>query len=358
MLDVLLFGATGYTGRLTAHALARRGASFAVAGRRVATLESLAAATGARDARPARVGDAAGLAAALHDVKVLLTCVGPFTDLGDTAVDAALAAGVHYVDSCGEAGFVRRLIDEKDGAARSSGVALAPSMGFDEGAADAAATIATRGMTGADLDITYALPSRASAGTVRSGLRGLTAPGIWLEDGRTVPVTVGGSARWAPMPPPLGPRRALAAHLPEVHLAPLHLDVAGARTHVTAGALARGALRASGALQRVCDVGVVRRAAESALLRVMPRDDHGRPTGASWTILAEARDEKGWRKVALSGADAYGITAELLASGACRLAADAHGLSGVVSPVQTLGLETLMGTLADRSVTLRTYELR
>jgi short subunit dehydrogenase-like uncharacterized protein len=176
VLDVVVFGATGYTGALVSHALARRGARFAVAGRNRARLEAVARDTGADAAHVAAVGDVDALAGALGNARVLLTCVGPFHALGDTAVRAALAAGVHYVDAAGEASFVAWLRSEHDAAARAAGVTLAPCFAFGEVPADVAATLATRGMHGADLTLTYALPSSASAGTVRAALDILTAP--------------------------------------------------------------------------------------------------------------------------------------------------------------------------------------
>src|SRR5688500_16072339 len=121
MPEVLLFGATGYTGRLTAQALARRGADFAVAGRDRAKLERLAASTGNPDVRVAQVGDVDALADALADVKVLITCVGPFSELGSTAVEAALKAKVHYIDSTGEGPFIGELIESKAEQAREAG---------------------------------------------------------------------------------------------------------------------------------------------------------------------------------------------------------------------------------------------
>ena len=63
MPDILLFGATGYTGQLTAHALARRGADFAIAGRSRDKLEALASVTGNPDVRIAGVGDVDALSA-------------------------------------------------------------------------------------------------------------------------------------------------------------------------------------------------------------------------------------------------------------------------------------------------------
>src|SRR5438874_2542384 len=124
MPDILLFGATGYTGKLTAHALTRRGASFVIAGRDRSKLDALAAETGATDVRLARVGDVDGLTGALRDVRVMITCVGPFTRYGETAVEAALRARVHYLDSTGEGTFVQELIERRDAPAKAAGITI------------------------------------------------------------------------------------------------------------------------------------------------------------------------------------------------------------------------------------------
>src|SRR5919106_4344440 len=130
MPDVLLFGATGTTGRLVAHALERKDLSIALAGRDEAKLRALAAEVGGRPIHVADASSPPALVSALDGCRVLLSCVGPFTLFGETAVRAALEAGVHYLDSCGEGAFIRRLIEEFDDPARERGVALAPAMGL------------------------------------------------------------------------------------------------------------------------------------------------------------------------------------------------------------------------------------
>src|SRR3954463_3669649 len=102
MPRVVLFGATGYTGRLTAAEMARRGLDFAIAGRNKSKLEALAETTGNPPIHVADVDDVDALVAALEGARVLITCVGPFTELGETAVEAALRAKVNYADSTGE----------------------------------------------------------------------------------------------------------------------------------------------------------------------------------------------------------------------------------------------------------------
>ncbi|MFN2491017.1 MAG: hypothetical protein ABR529_15050 [Actinomycetota bacterium] len=356
MLDVLLFGATGYTGRLVAASLARRGASFAVAGRDRAGLEQVAERTGAAAVRVAAVGNVHGLVEALQDVRVLLTCVGPFSELGDTAVEAALSSGVGYVDATGEAAFVARLVRERHETAKAAGIAMAPALGFDEGPADVAATLATGGMADAQLTITYALPSRASPGTVGLSLHVLTAPGWWLRDGRRVPVASGASTRWAPMPPPLGPRPSVSSYMAESELAPLHLDVADVSTYLTTGTARRVALKFGlPVLRRVVAARAARRAVEAVMLKAVDAPDRSQP--GRWTILAEACAGSRRRNVVMTGDDVYGLTAELLATGALELARHADGRAGVLAPVQAVGPQRLQEELEAHGVTIETFDL-
>src|SRR5918994_6825953 len=127
MPDVLLFGATGYTGKLTADVLAADGVDFAIAGRNRDKLEDLALRTGKPEIRVVSAADVDALSRALEDVRVLITCVGPFRDLGDTAAEAAVRAGVHYIDSTGEAAFIGKLIDRYGPRATTAGIAMAPA---------------------------------------------------------------------------------------------------------------------------------------------------------------------------------------------------------------------------------------
>lgn len=357
MPDVLLFGATGYTGRLTAQALARRGASFAVAGRNPARLEALAAETGVTDVHVAAAGDTDALVRSLRDVRVLITCVGPFMKMGDTAVEAALRAGVHYVDSTGEGPFIRRLIDECHRRAVDAGIAMAPAMGFDEVPGDVASTMAAEGFDAPDLALTYAFPKGPSAGTLRSVLDIVTSTGQWIEDGRPRSIRAAREERWAPMPPPLGPRRGVSFPLAIGHLAPLHLDLRRFRTYVTVGSWERVGLKA---LVPSLRVALSLPGGRAAIERVIARAPEG-PTDeararSKFTVLAEAAAAEGWRNVAVAGADPYGLTAELLSAAALRMAEDDYDASGVLAPVQAVGLELLRGELEKNGCDIATYQ--
>jgi len=359
MPDILLFGATGYTGRLTAHALARRGASFAIAGRNRTRLQELAQATGGPDVRVAAVGDVDALVDALSDVKVMITCVGPFVELGQTAVEAALRAGVHYIDSTGEGTFIEELIAARSQAATEAGIAMAPALGFDEVPADAAATLATEGMSKANLTLTYAFPSSGSRGTVRSALGILGAEGVWLQDGRPRRIRAGQGSRWAPMPAPLGPKPAVGFPLAEGHLAPLHLDLDSLELYVTTDPVQRALMRGGlPLLSRAAGTGIGKAIQKTVLDRLPEGPNDRQRSQGRWTVLAEAASEEGWRNVALSGTDVYGLTAEFLSAGALRMCEGDFGLTGVVSPVQVMGIDRWREEFIDHDVVIDIYEQR
>lgn len=353
MPDVVLFGATGYTGRLTARALARRGASFAVAGRDPSKLGRLADATGAAEVHRAAVGDVDALARALRGARVLVTCVGPFATLGDTAAEAAVRAGVHYVDSTGEGVFIARLLERYDARARAARIAMAPALGFDEVPADVAATIAAAGIDDASLTLTYALPSSASAGTIRSALGIVASQGRALRAGRPVPVHVGQRMRWAPLPPPLGVRAAMTFPLASGYVVPLHLELRALETYVTTTRARRALAAAALPLLRAVHS---RPAGRAALDRIAARAPEGPGDDARarsrWTILAEARGPGAWRNVVATGTDPYGITAETLAQAALEMTSPGFAHEGVVAPGQALGFEVAERTLAGAGVAI------
>ena len=358
MPEVLLFGATGYTGRLTAHALARRGADFAIAGRDRTKLDRLAEKVGDPEVRVASVGEVDALADALSDVGVLITCVGPFFELGATAVEAALRAKVHYVDSTGEGPFIGDLIENKMEAARSAGIAMVPAMGFDEVPSDSAATLACEGMKDAEITLTYSVPTVLSTGTLRSIVGIAASKGAWLEDGTRTWIRTGDRSRWAPMPPPLGPKQSVGFPFAEGHLGPLHLDVRSLRTYKTVESAERIGIKLGRPFTSYLSAPPVRAVIDKVIGRLPegPTDEQRRKS--RWTILAEARSGPRWRNVALSGTDVYGLTAEFLSAGALEVARQGPRESGVVAPVQAVGIETFEKEFAAHDVTVDTYEPR
>jgi short subunit dehydrogenase-like uncharacterized protein len=327
-----------------------------VCGRDPRKLDALAQKTDATDIAVAEVGDVDALTKAIEGARVLITCVGPFVDLGWTAVEAALRAGVHYVDSTGEGTFIGRLIAEKDRLARAGGIAMAPAFGFDEVPADVTATLATEGLERPDVTLTYAMPSQGSRGTVRSALGIMMSEGPWIEDGQRKMIRAGQEMRWAPMPPPLGPRSSVSFPFAEGHLGPLHLDMNSFRLFLMASRGRRNSLRMGMPVMRAVRATPARKLLDRMVDRSPEGPDDALRSKQKWTILAEARAANGWRNVALMGTDVYGLTAELLATAALTMAADGYDKSGVLSPVSAVGLDVARDALTSHGTNIQTWE--
>jgi short subunit dehydrogenase-like uncharacterized protein len=134
--DLVLFGATGFTGRLTAEYLrqARGGTAlrWAIAGRNRDKLEAVKRELGLDAAIVVcDTSDEARVAAVARDARVIATTVGPFLEHGRKLVAACAANGTHYADITGEVDFMRASIDDNDAPAKESRARVVHACGFD-----------------------------------------------------------------------------------------------------------------------------------------------------------------------------------------------------------------------------------
>jgi short subunit dehydrogenase-like uncharacterized protein len=143
--DLVVYGATGFVGRLLAAYLAEHapaGLRVALAGRSRARVEEARAGLppAGRNWRvlEADSGDPASLAELAASTRVLVTTVGPYARFGLPVVEACARAGTHYADLTGEALFVREAIDRFDATARGSRARIVHSCGFDSVPSDLA----------------------------------------------------------------------------------------------------------------------------------------------------------------------------------------------------------------------------
>ncbi|MGY2129521.1 saccharopine dehydrogenase family protein [Blastococcus sp. SYSU DS0617] len=136
--DLVVFGATGFVGKLLAAYLAEHapaGLRIALAGRSRARLEearaALPAAAAAWPLIEADASDPASMAALARGTRVVVTTVGPYARYGMPLVEACAAAGTHYADLTGEVLFVRDAIDRVDEVARGTGARIVHACGYD-----------------------------------------------------------------------------------------------------------------------------------------------------------------------------------------------------------------------------------
>ncbi len=134
-LDLVLWGATGYTGRLLARSVAEcapAGLRWALAGRDRARLQAVAAELDLDvDLVLADAHEPASLAAMARRAKVVASAVGPYALHGTALVAACVEAGSDYADLTGELPWMRACIDAFDAPARASGARVVQACGFD-----------------------------------------------------------------------------------------------------------------------------------------------------------------------------------------------------------------------------------
>ena len=140
--DIVIHGASGFTGRLVAEFIAQRypkganaeGLRWAMGGRDAAKLAAVRDEIGAPADTPlvlTDVQDPGSLARLMQRTRLVLSTVGPYQLYGNELLAACARSGVHYVDLCGEPAWMRQMIDSHQAAAQASGARIVFSCGFD-----------------------------------------------------------------------------------------------------------------------------------------------------------------------------------------------------------------------------------
>jgi short subunit dehydrogenase-like uncharacterized protein len=311
---ILVYGATGFTGRLVCEALAERGVELAVAGRDRARVEALAADVGAAEARAAELWEFEALVGAFDGAKVVVNCCGPFRDTGEVVMRAALRVGAHYLDTTGEQAFMREMYERYESAVRRAGLCFVNAFAFEVALGDWAASLAGLGLGEETVDevaVAYAVNDfHPSRGTALSALGQMREPGVVWERDRWDPAEPAAEKRTFGFPPP-GPLSALAS-----------------RAGRFVGPLARSPLS-----------GLLRRRAADA-----PTPTKGQRGINDFAVTATATRNFDTGHVAISGTDVYGCTAAIVAHGAQQLLSG-KPTAGLLAPSQAFDAETSLAAL-------------
>jgi short subunit dehydrogenase-like uncharacterized protein len=349
---IVLFGATGYTGRLVAERLAGAGERPVLAGRSPERLSALADRLGGLEWAQADVGRKDSVTALVSEGDVLVSTVGPFAKWGEAAVGAAIAARATYLDSTGEPQFIRRIFEQHGPPARRAGVALLTAMGYDfvPGALAGGLALKQAGAAAVRVDVGYyalgAGTGSLSSGTRQSLVGASLDRGFAFRDGamrgarpaervrsfrvqnkQRGAVSVGGAEHFT-----------LPAAFPQLREVNVYLGWFGGlarplQAGTLVGAVAtklpgvRGALRFAGS--RLAGLG-------------SGPEPGTTPGGSSWVAaIAYGAGGQPLAEVHLSGADGYAFTAEFLAWAARAAAAGRLAGTGSLGPVEAFGLEQL-----------------
>ncbi|MEU6986051.1 saccharopine dehydrogenase NADP-binding domain-containing protein [Streptomyces sp. NPDC046324] len=239
---VAVFGAYGHTGRFVVAELLDRGFVPVLAGRDAGKLREFAATRPGLETRTATVDDPASLDRALAGAAAVINCAGPFATTAAPVIEAALRAGIPYVDVAAEIEANLDTFARFEEPARAAGTAVVPAMAFFGGLGDLLVTAAMGDWTSADeAHVAYGLSSwHPTAGTRTAG-----AVSRQRRDGRHVRFRDGRieyrddappALKWT-FPEPLGVRSVIGDFtMADIVTVPSHLTVPQVRTYMAAEA--------------------------------------------------------------------------------------------------------------------------
>jgi short subunit dehydrogenase-like uncharacterized protein len=357
---IILFGATGYTGRLAAEASVARGDRPLLAARSRQKVEAMAAELGGLETAVADVSDPASVRALLEPGDVIVATVGPFARWGDVAAEAAIAAGARYLDSTGEPAFIRRVFERFGPEAERSGAALVTAFGYDWVPGNLAAALALReaGEAATRVDVGYFATGGLggmSGGTRASAAGAMLEPSfVWRDgirteraakrvrefelDGRSkAAVSVGASEHFT---------------LPRIHPGlrevNAYLGWFGSRSRPMAAFSAVNA-----GITKVPGV----KSAINALIDRAVKTSTGGPdvearaaTGSEVVAIAYGPGGEELSTVEVRGVNGYTFTGAALAWGAGTAAAGGIEKAGALGPAEAFGLEALEAGCAEAGI--------
>jgi hypothetical protein len=315
-LRVAVYGAYGHTGRFVVAQLREHGFVPVLSGRDAVKLRLLVASETGLEARPASIDDPASLDRALAGTAVVVNCAGPFAVTAAPVIEAALRAGIPYVDVAAEieanvdtfAHFTER--------ARAAEAVILPAMAFYGGLGDLLTTAAMGDWAAADeVHIAYGLSSwHPTSGTRAAGVVSRQRRG-----GRRIRYTNGGleyhdddppTLEW-PFPDPMGPRAVIGEFtMADVVTVPSHLSIPEVRTYMT--------------VQAANDISDPNTPAP------VPADERGR-SAQTFLIDAIVRSGGRERRAVATGQDIYAVTAPLVVEAVDRILTGRIRTVGVTS---------------------------
>ncbi len=350
---IVVFGATGFTGRLTVKALAGQGQRPLLAGRSPDRLSALARQYDDLDYAIADVTEPESIAGLLNEGDVLLSLAGPFVKLGAAAVQAAISRRAHYLDSTGEPPFIRKVFEEYGPRAEAAGIVLLTAMGYDYVPGQLAACLALRdaGPDATGVRIGYFVSGRAQPGSSLSGGTLASLSGVLLENSyrlqngalhterpgvRYHQFDVGGRSRGA-VSVGMSEQFTLPVAFPGVRDVDTYLGWFGPASRAISLVS-----RTAGAALAFAPV----RTAMNALTGRLFKGSSGGPDdtarqGQKTLVIAEALNASGQQsaRAVVGGASPYDFTARMLAWSAARLLTEGSTQTGALGPATAFGLE-------------------
>jgi short subunit dehydrogenase-like uncharacterized protein len=350
---IALYGATGYTGKLTAAELRDAKADFVLCGRNRGKLEALASELGGDvEVRPAALDDERALASAFEDCAAVIDCAGPFTLHGEPVLRAAVQTSTHYLDTTGEQPYMRTAIERYGPSAGRAGVAVIPAMGFDYVPGDMITSLTAEGMGEVDeVMLAYAAQGfRATRGTTLSTLEMLKGGDVEWRKLQWLPADQSVGRGHFDFPEPIGRQRMIRYPAGEQITVPRHIPTRRVRTMVTASTIAPAAVgpllplftRPTGIAMKT----PLKNALSAMISRLPEGPSPEDRTAARFTIVCDVTRGRTRRRGVIRGSDVYGLTAASVAQGAIIAARGGIPATGGLAPSQAFDPRRFLKELA------------
>ena len=322
---VMVYGATGHTGRFVVDELLRRGLTPVLAGRSAERLAALAPQHAVLEHRVVGLDEPDPLRQAVDGMDAVVNCAGPMLDTALPLARAAVAAGAHYLDISAEQLAVQQLYRELDAPARDAGVTLVPAMAFYGGLADLLVTAVLDGHAGADeVEVAIGLDRWwPTEGTRATGARNTAARQV-IRGGVLAPLASPAPAGTWAYPDPLGDQAVVQAPFSEVITIDRHLEVGELRSYLN-----------TAPLQDLRD---------STTPPPSAVDEHGRST-QQFVVDVVVRLGADTRRIRCAGRDIYAVTAPILIEGAVRLLDGSRRSAGALAPAEAFDADDVLRAL-------------
>ena len=333
---IAVYGATGHTGKFVVRELEHRGCPTVSIGRNHAPPPD----DGRRDARSewrrASCDDPDELDDALRGSCAVINCAGPFLDTAPALVEAALRAGIHYLDITAEQRSARQSLATYHKEARERGTVVLPAMAFYGGLADLLAAEVTRGARSIEyIEIGVAFDYwHPTEGTRETGDRN-TARRLVVADGLLAPIPRPAPVREWTFPDPFGVQEVVAVPLSEI------ITI---NRHITA--------------RNVCSY------MNSAPLRDLkdprtPPPTASDPSGRSsqrFVMDVHAASGDNRTRIAVTGRDIYAVTAPIVVEACLRVLKNPPARGGAYAPAELFDANNFLAALAPHLEIIRSLD--
>ena len=340
----LLYGATGYTGQLTARTAVDLGMRPVLAGRNREKVSRLAGelglpwrAFGLDDGAP---GAGGALRQALRDVPVVLHCAGPYSRTYPPMVEACLHTGTHYLDITGEM-IELEALPKRDEEAKKAGVMLLPSVGYDVVPSDCLALHTARRLPSAThLAMAFTQQGGFSRGTMKSTMDTAGRPGMIRQEGVLTPVPAGFKSRSFDFGQ--GPVECTTIPWGDVATAYYSTGIPNIETYMGLGPAGAAVLKSADLLKPVTDSALGQRVL-MRLMDLVPEGPSAEARAKGYALLvAEVSDGEGHRAVSrMRTPHAYTLTA-LTALEVVRRVLAGDAPPGFQTPAKAYGPDLVM----------------